>query len=284
MQMRRFYEPVFEFFFRVAAAFLAVTLLLIIYVMLREGLPAFYKVGFRPFIFGIEWQPSAGVFGILPMIVASLAVTFGSILLGYPVGLLVAIYISEMAKPKMRKILRSLVNLMAAIPSVVYGFWGLAVIVPRIRAVALPGNSLLAAIIVVSIMVLPTIISVGVSALQSVPYDEKAASLALGESSTFTTWRMSIPRCKSTLQAGLVLAFGRAIGEATAVALVAGNTVQMPGSVFDSVRTLTANTILEMGYASGLHREALMATGLVLFAFILVVNIGLTLLNRQGLK
>jgi phosphate transport system permease protein len=274
---------VVEFCFKLAAGLIFLLLLTIIYAMMSEGLPAMQEMGLFRFLLGQKWQPTNHVYGIFPMIISSMGVTLGAILLGVPTGLLVAIFIHEILAKPFRKYLQSLVSLMAAIPSVVYGFWGVAVIVPQLAQWQLPGNSMLAAILVVSLMIVPTMVAMSLSGLRSVSADEKAASLALGEGQMLTVWRVCLPRMRSTLQAAVVLAFGRAIGEATAVVLVAGNAVRVPSSLFDSVRTLTANTVMEMGYATGLHRQALMATGVVLFFFIILANLLLTLaLREQG--
>ncbi|NIZ40954.1 phosphate ABC transporter permease subunit PstC [Entomospira entomophila] len=276
--MHKILEPIVTFLFKIAAAIVFLALVGVIYAMVSEGFPGLREIGVWNFLSGTKWQPTNQVYGIFPMILASLGVTFGAIFLGVPTGLLVAIFINEILARRFRIYLIGLINLMAAIPSVVYGFWGVAVIVPYIAKIQLPGNSMLAAILVVSLMILPTMISLTLNGLRSVSADEKAASLALGESRMLTVWRVCIPRIRVTLQAAVILAFGRAIGEATAVVLVAGNHVQIPRSIFNSVRTLTANTVMEMGYATGLHRQALMATGLVLFIFIILANLLLTML------
>ncbi|NIZ19144.1 phosphate ABC transporter permease subunit PstC [Entomospira culicis] len=279
--MFKYLEPIIEFTFKLVAGLIFLLLLAIIYAMMSEGIPAIRAIGLWNFLSGTKWQPSNQVFGIFPMIISSLGVTLGAILLGVPTGLLVAIFINEILPRRFRIYLISLVNLMAAIPSVVYGFWGVAVIVPQVAKIQLPGNSMLAAILVVSLMIVPTMVSMSLSGLRSVSSDEKAASLALGEGRMLTVWRVCLPRIRSTLQAAVILAFGRAIGEATAVVLVAGNAVQIPTSLFDSVRTLTANTVMEMGYATGLHRQALMATGMTLFLFIILVNLLLSWFMRE---
>lgn len=282
--MFKLLEPIIEFCFKLVAGLIFVLLLAVMYIMLEGGLPAFREVGMTQFLLGTKWQPNNNAFGIFPMILASLFTTIGAIILGGPVGLLVAIFINEILPRKFRIYFIGLINLMAAIPSVVYGFWGVAVIVPYIAKIRLPGNSMLAAILVVSLMIIPTMVVIILNGLRSVSSEERAASLALGESKILTVWRVCIPRIRHTLEAAVILAFGRAIGEATAVVLVSGNAVRIPHSIFDSVRTLTANTVMEMGYATGLHHKALMATGLTLFTFIILVNLILVWISRGSGK
>lgn len=220
------------------------------------------------------------------MIVASLGATIGALLIGVPVGILTSIFIAEIAPKKIAKIMSGAVELLAGIPSVLYGVFGLAIIVPTIQDVFnLPkGQSLLAVIIVLAIMMLPTVITVSETAIRAVPNAYKEGSLALGASKTETIFKVIVPAAKSGIMTGVVLGIGRAIGETMAVILVAGNTPVIPSSIMDSVRPLTTNIALEMGYAFGTHQEMLFATGVVLFTFILILNLVLSKLSNKGGK
>ena len=220
------------------------------------------------------------------MIVASLGATIGALLIGVPVGILTSIFIAEIAPKKISKIMSGAVELLAGIPSVLYGVFGLAIIVPTIQEVFnLPkGQSLLAVIIVLAIMILPTVITVSETAIRAVPNAYKEGSLALGASKTETIFKVIVPAAKSGIMTGVVLGIGRAIGETMAVILVAGNTPVIPSSIMDSVRPLTTNIALEMGYAFGTHQEMLFATGVVLFTFILILNLVLSKLSNKGGK
>ena len=269
-----------------ASALLAViSLLLIIGFVFYKGLTPFIAKGysFIDFITGTTWVPSANKFGILPMIVASIISTIGALLIGAPIGILTAVFIAEVAPKKVAKVICSGVDLLAGIPSVLYGLFGLAVIVPTMQDLFnLPkGQSLLAVIIVLSIMMLPTIISVSQTAIKAVPNAYREGSLALGASKIETIFKVVLPAAKSGILAAVVLGTGRALGETMAVMLVAGNSPVIPNSIMDSVRPLTTNIALEMGYAFGTHQEMLFATGVVLFAFILILNL---LLNKLSNK
>ena len=272
-----------------ASALLAViSLLLIIGFVFYKGLTPFIAKGysFIDFITGTTWVPSANKFGILPMIVASIISTIGALLIGAPIGILTAVFIAEVAPIKVAKVICSGVDLLAGIPSVLYGLFGLAVIVPTMQDLFnLPkGQSLLAVIIVLSIMMLPTIISVSQTAIKAVPNAYREGSLALGSSKIETIFKVVLPAAKSGILAAVVLGTGRALGETMAVMLVAGNSPVIPNSIMDSVRPLTTNIALEMGYAFGTHQEMLFATGVVLFAFILILNLLLNKLsNKEGM-
>lgn len=243
-----------------------------------SGLPAIAEIGLFDFVFGAKWKPSADIYGIFPMIIGSLAATGGAILLGVPMGIFTAIFMSEIAPNAINKWIRPAIELLAGIPSVVYGFWGLVVLVPLIdKFWGGGGNSLLAAIVILTIMILPTIVNVSEAALRAVPKSYGQGSLALGASKIETIFRVQLPAAKSGILAAVVLGIGRAIGETMAVILVAGNTPQIPGALTDRIRTMTANIAMEMGYAFGLHQEALFATGVVLFIFIMALNL---ILNR----
>lgn len=283
-----FIESLTEKIFLISASVAVISLLLIIGFVFYKGLRPFIIEGysFWDFILGTQWIPSANKYGILPMIVASLGATIGALLIGVPVGILTSIFIAEIAPKKIAKIMSGAVELLAGIPSVLYGVFGLAIIVPTIQEVFnLPkGQSLLAVIIVLAIMMLPTVITVSETAIRAVPNAYKEGSLALGASKTETIFKVIVPAAKSGIMTGVVLGIGRAIGETMAVILVAGNTPVIPSSIMDSVRPLTTNIALEMGYAFGTHQEMLFATGVVLFTFILILNLVLSKLSNKGGK
>ena len=277
-------EKVVEHMFLICALIAILSLLVIIGFIFAKGLPAILKIGIVNFVFGMEWKPSEGVFGIFPMIVASLLGTAGAVLLSSIIGLFTAIFLAEIAPNWVANIFRPGVELLAGIPSVIYGFFGLIVFVPLIdKWFGGGGNSLIAVIVILTIMVLPTIISISEMALRAVPKEYKEGSLALGATHLQTIFKVLIPAAKSGILASIVLGTGRAIGETMAVILVAGNSPILPESIFGRVRTLTANIALEMGYAFGLHQEALFATGVVLFIFIIVLNLILNIvLHKQS--
>ncbi|MEG0295987.1 MAG: phosphate ABC transporter permease subunit PstC [Clostridium sp.] len=273
--------------FLISALIAVVSLVLIVGFVFYKGLTPFISKGysFTDFFFGTEWVPSADKFGIWPMILASLLGMFGSLFIGVPVGIFTAVFIAEIAPKRIANIISRAVELLAGIPSVLYGVFGLAVIVPFIQdTFALPkGQSLLAIIIVLSIMMLPTIITVSETAIRAVPKAYKEGSLALGASHIETIFKVIVPAAKSGILAGVVLGVGRAVGETMAVILVAGNSPIIPTSIMDSVRPLTTNIALEMGYAFGTHQEMLFATGIVLFVFIVLLNLTITKLsNKEG--
>lgn len=268
------------------SAFISVIslLLIICFVFYKGAIPFVFKgYSFFSFLFGTEWVPSADKYGILPMILASLYATFGSLIIGVPVGILTATFIVEVAPKSLAKIMSPAVELLAGIPSVLYGIFGLAFIVTNVQNLfnQPKGQSLLAVIIVLAIMMLPTIITVSETALRAVPKSYKEASLGLGASKTQTTFKIVIPAAKSGILAAVVLGVGRAIGETMAVILVAGNSPVIPNSIMDSVRPLTTNIVLEMGYAFGTHQEMLFATGIVLFIFIIILNLILSMISNK---
>lgn len=252
--------------------------LLITVYLVVSGIPAIQKIGLSEFLFGKEWRSTAStpLYGILPFILTSVYGTAGAILLGVPVGFFAAVYLAKMAPPKIKRIISSAVSLLAGIPSVVYGLVGMMVLVPGIRKLFdLPdGASLLAAILVLAVMILPSIISVSITALEAVPSEYEDASLALGATPEETWFRVSVPAAKSGIAAAVVLGVGRAIGEAMAVMMVSGNVPNMP-SLFQSVRFLTTAVASEMSYSSGLQQQALFSIALVLFLFILLINAAL---------
>ena len=260
-------------------------LLITIYLVL-SGLPAIRKIGLIPFLFGKTWASTAAEpsFGILPFLLTSIYGTAGAILIGVPVGFLTAVYLAKLAPPMVKTVVQAAVSMLAGIPSVVYGLVGMLVLVPGIRKLFnIPdGASLLAAIVVLSIMILPSIIKVSVTALEAVPREYEDASLALGATPMETYFRVSVPAAKSGIAAAVVLGVGRAIGEAMAVIMVAGNAPNMPG-LFESVRFLTTAVASEMSYSSGLQQQALFSIALVLFLFIMLINAALNFfLKREG--
>jgi phosphate transport system permease protein len=244
----------------------------ITFFILREGAPLIYKVGLANF-FSTDWHPTAGHYGIALMIVGSAVVTAGALTLGVPLGIACAIVLGEMAPPRARQFLKPAIEILAGIPSVVYGFMGIVVVLPFIRRhLGGPGASGLAGAVILGIMILPTVIAISLDALQAVPRSYREGSLALGATQWQTIRRVVLPGARSGIIAAVILGMGRAVGETMAVVMVAGNAVQLPHSPLDPVRTLTANLALEMGYAAGDHRAALFATGIVLFLVIVVLN------------
>lgn len=278
------------FFIAACASVLAVALICIF--LFANGIPAMKEIGFGNFLSGVTWRPNNDVYGILPMIVGSLYVTAGAIIIGVPIGILTAVFMAFYCPKRIYKPLKAATELLAGIPSVVYGFFGLVVLVPAIRTFtkdlqhaglirsAGNGSSILTASLLLGMMILPTIIGLTESSLRAVPTQYYEGAIALGATHERAIFRVVVPAAKSGVIAALVLGVGRAIGETMAVIMVAGNQARMPGSIFKGVRTLTANIVIEMGYAAGLHREALIATGVVLFVFILIINFCVALLNR----
>ncbi len=255
---------------------------LITFFIFEEGLPLILKIGLKAFLLGEKWVPSKGSFGIFPMIVSSFWVTLGALFLGIPLGLACTIFLSELLPPSIGTLFRPAIQLLAAIPSVIYGFWGIIVLVPMIRQyLGGPGMSILAGSLVLSFMILPTIITISEDSLKALPPSYKAGALALGATHWQTIWRVLIPAARSGIVASVILGMGRAIGETMAMIMILGNAVKMPASFLDSARTLTTNIGIEMGYASGDHRQALFATGIVLFFIIMALNTLAIFLSRR---
>lgn len=268
--------------FCAAACACILAVLLICFFLLSNGLPFFGKVSVFSFLSGEKWKPTNGVFGILPMILGSVYVTAGALCIGAPIGILAAIFLARFCPPAVYRILKPAVALLAGIPSVVYGFAGLSVIVPFVKNVfGGNGNSMLAACILLAMMILPTIVQVAESAIRTVPESYYEGSLALGATEERSVFRAVVPAANSGILAAVILGVGRAIGETTAVMMVAGNQARMPAGILKGVRTLTVNIVMEMGYAADLHREALIATGVVLFVFVLLINMLFSALNRR---
>jgi phosphate transport system permease protein len=241
--------------------------------IIREGAPILYEVGPRAFLLGKEWQPLRGHFGILPMILGSGVITVGALAVGVPLSLACAIVLAELAPPRVRAVLKPTIELLAGIPSVVYGFMGVLLLVPWIRThLGGPGASALAGSLILGIMTLPTIIGISIDALEAVPHSYRDASRALGATQWQTLRMVTLPAARSGIVAAIILGMGRAVGETMAVIMVAGNSVRIPGSMLQPVRTLTANIALEMSYAAGDHERALFATAIVLLCIVMILN------------
>ena len=275
MKNNKLFERIVHGIFLILGLATVACVLLITVYLVISGIPAIAEIGLWDFLFGKVWEPtgSNAQFGILPFILSSIYGTAGALILGVPIGFLTAVYLSKKASPKVKEIMSAAVSLLAGIPSVVYGLVGMMVLVPGIRNLfnLLDGASLMAAIIVLSVMILPSIIKVSITALDAVPKEYEDASLALGATPEETWFRVSVPAAKSGIATAVVLGVGRAIGEAMAVMMVSGNVANMP-SLFESVRFLTTAVSSGMGYADGLYREALFSIALVLFLFIMLIN------------
>lgn len=269
--------------FFAAACISVVAVALICVFLFGNGIPAIHEIGLKAFLLGQKWKPSNGLYGILPFILGSICVTAGSMVIGVPIALLTSVFLAYYCPKRLYPILKSAINLMAGIPSVVYGFFGLVLIVPLMRELTgKDGSTMLTASLLLGIMILPTIIGMTESALRSVPESYYEGSLALGATHERSIFCIVMPAAKSGIAAGIVLGMGRSIGETMAVIMVAGNQTWMPQGILKGVRTMTANIVMEMGYAADLHREALIATGVVLFVFILLLNLGVSVLKGRS--
>ena len=288
MKRKALTEIVMQVIFFVAACASVLAVALICIFLFANGIRAMKEIGFVKFLTGTLWRPKNEIFGIFPMIVGSLYVTAGAIIIGVPIGILTAVFMAYYCPERIYKPLKAATELLAGIPSVIYGFFGLVVIVPLVREFGRNmgfhgnGNSILTASILLGMMILPTIIGLTESSLRAVPEQYYEGAVALGATHERSIFRVVIPAAKSGVIAALVLGIGRAIGETMAVIMVAGNQARMPEGIFRGARTLTANIVIEMGYAAGLHREALIATGVVLFVFILLLNFSVALLKRRS--
>ncbi len=282
----RIRELVMQVVFLIAACISILAVALICIYLFANGLPAIGKIGPLEFLLGTEWRPGNDIYGIFPMILGSIYVTAGAVIVGVPLGLLAAIFMAKFCPKPLYKFLKPAVDLLAGIPSIVYGFFGLMVVVPLMQQLFpnTSGKSILTASILLGIMILPTIIGVSESAIRAVPDSYYEGALALGASHERSVFFVTVPAAKSGITAGVILGVGRAIGETMAVIMIAGNQPRIPGSLLDGVRTLTGNIVMEMGYASGLHREALIATGVVLFVFILIINLLFSIIKRKERK
>lgn len=273
-------------FFVCALASIAAVVLICLF-LFANGIPAMKEIGLLNFLTGAKWKPGNDIYGILPMILGSIYITAGAVVIGVPVGLLTAIFMAFYCPKKLYGLLKPCTELLAGIPSVVYGFFGMVVIVPCIRTVAalfgadISGSSILAASVLLGIMILPTVIGVSEAALRAVPSAYYEGAVAMGARHERAIFTVMLPAAKSGVLAGVVLGIGRAIGETMAVIMVAGNQPRLTGNMLKGIRTMTANIVIEMGYATGLHREALIATGVVLFVFILIINLTFSILKRR---
>jgi phosphate transport system permease protein len=291
---KKILEKIIEYALLLSATAAVLIIALIAIFVFKEGLPVIVKTGFFNFLTGTEWSPTANppVYGILPMIYGSIVVTIGSLIIGVPLGISCAIFLAEVAPKKITKFIRPAIELLAGIPSVVYGLFGMIVIVQLVKEFdlktlgnqAATGYGILAASIILAIMILPTIINISEDAIKAVPREYKEGSLALGATHWQSIVGVILPAAKSGILAGVVLGMGRAIGETMAVIMVAGNTVQLTGSIFEPIRTLTTNIAIEIFYASGQHQQALFATGIVLFLFIMMLNMTATVIIKRQVK
>ena len=280
--MKQLKETGMKVVFIIAACTSIAAVILICLFLFVNGIPAIGKIGIFDFLLGSTWRPSNGLYGILPFILGSLYVTAGAIIIGVPIGVLAAVFMARFCPRSLYRVLKPAINLMAGIPSIVYGLFGMVIIVPAIRGIfGGTGSNILTASILLGMMILPTIINLSESAIRAVPNSYYEGALALGATHERSVFCATLPAAKSGILAGVVLGIGRAIGETMAVIMVAGNSVAMPDSILSGVRTMTSNIVTEMGYASGLHREALIATGVVLFVFILIINLSFSLLKRR---
>jgi len=283
MNKQKVKEKIMQIVFLLSACISILAVALICLFLFANGIPAMNKIGIFKFLTGEVWKPTSNIYGIFPMIIGSLYVTAGAILIGVPIGILTAVFLSHFCPKKLYKLLKPAIDLLAGIPSVVYGFFGLMVVVPLIRnTFGGSGTSMLAASIILGIMILPTIIGVSESAIKAVPSSYYEGSLALGASHERSVFFTVVPAAKSGITAGVILGIGRAIGETMAVVMVAGNQAIIPSGITKGLRTLTANIVLEMGYAADLHRQSLIATAVVLFVFILIINMIFSAIKRRA--
>ena len=281
--MEQLKETVMKCVFFAAACTSILAVALICLFLFVNGIPAIGRIGVLDFLLGTTWRPSNDLYGILPFILGSLYVTAGAVLIGVPIGVLSAVFLARFCPKAVYKVLKPAVNLMAGIPSIVYGFFGMVVLVPAVRSLfGGSGSSILTASLLLGMMILPTVITLSESALRAVPDRCYEGALALGATHERSVFFATLPAARSGILAGVVLGIGRAIGETTAVIMIAGNPVAMPDGILSGVRTMTANIAMEMGYAAGLHRDALIATGVVLFVFILIINVSFSLLKRRS--
>lgn len=279
--MNKFKESAMRVVFLIAACVSIIAVLLICVFLFANGIPTMAEIGVFKFLFGTQWAPENGKYGILPMIIGSLYVTAGAILIGVPIGVLCAVFMAKFCPKRLYKVLKPMIDLLAGIPSIVYGFVALSVIVPAMRNFGGTGQNIITASLLLGIMILPTITSVTESSLRAVPDSYYEGALALGATHERSVFKSVLPAAKSGVLAGVILGVGRAIGETMAVSMIAGNQTVIPTSLIDGVRTLTTHIVIELGYSEGLHREALIATSVVLFVFILIINTCFSVLKRR---
>ena len=280
--MKQAKERVMQVVFALCACVSILAVILICVFLFANGIPGIAKIGPLKFFTGTTWKPGNDKYGILPMIMGSIYVTGGAILIGVPIGLLTAVYMAKFCNKKLYRVMKPATELLAGIPSVVYGFFGIKVLVPMVRQLfGGDGSSILTASVLLGVMILPTIIGVIEPAIRAVPESYYEGALALGATHESSIFSVMLPAAKSGILAGIILGIGRAMGETMAVVMVCGNNPRMPAGILKGARTLTANIVMDMGYATGLHREALIATGVVLFIFILIINLSFSVLKRR---
>lgn len=283
--MNKVLEFLMKIVFLICACISIAAVIMICVFMFVNGVPAIKEIGFVKFLFGTEWRPGQGLYGIGPMIVGSIYVTAGAMVVGVPIGLLTAVFLAKYSSKKIYKIVKPMVNLMAGIPSIIFGFFGLVVIIPAIQSMFdTSGKGILAASLLLGMMILPTVINTSEAAIRAVPESYYEGALALGATKERSIFKTVIPAAKSGVMSGIILGMGRAIGETMAVVMVAGNQAILPDSILSGTRTLTSNIVLEMAYATGLQRRALIGTAVVLFVFILIINVCFSTLNRKKEK
>lgn len=283
--MNKVLEFLMKIVFLICACISIAAVIMICVFMFVNGVPAIKEIGFVKFLFGTEWRPGQGLYGIGPMIVGSIYVTAGAMVVGVPIGLLTAVFLAKYSSKKIYKIVKPMVNLMAGIPSIIFGFFGLVVIIPAIQSMfGTSGKGILAASLLLGMMILPTVINTSEAAIRAVPESYYEGALALGATKERSIFKTVIPAAKSGVMSGIILGMGRAIGETMAVVMVAGNQAILPDSILSGTRTLTSNIVLEMAYATGLQRRALIGTAVVLFVFILIINVCFSTLNRKKEK
>jgi phosphate transport system permease protein len=283
VMMKQIKERLMQAVFLLAACTSILSVLLICLFLFVNGIPTIGKIGVFDFLLGTQWKPSNNIYGILPMILGSVYVTAGAVLIGVPIGVLTAVFMAKFCPKRLYQVLKPMVELLAGIPSVVYGFFGMVVLVPVVRNLfGGHGSSMLTASLLLGIMILPSVIDVSESAIRAVPENYYEGALALGASHERSVFFVLLPAARSGILAAVILGVGRAIGETMAVIMVAGNQARMPAGLLKGIRTMTANIVLEMGYAADLHREALIATAVVLFVCILIINLAFYALRRRS--
>ena len=280
--MKQAKERIMQAVFALCACVSILAVILICVFLFANGIPGIAKIGPLKFFTGTTWKPGNDKYGILPMIMGSIYVTGGAILIGVPIGLLTAVYMAKFCNKKLYRVMKPATELLAGIPSVVYGFFGIKVLVPMVRQLfGGDGSSILTASVLLGVMIRQTIIGVIEPAIRAVPESYYEGALALGATHERSIFSVMLPAAKSGILAGIILGIGRAMGETMAVVMVCGNNPRMPAGILKGARTLTANIVMDMGYATGLHREALIATGVVLFIFILIINLSFSVLKRR---
>lgn len=282
MKSAKFKEKAMQVLFLLCACVSILAVIMICRFIFLNGIPAMAEIGFKDFIFGSTWKPKQNIYGIFPMIVASIYVTAGAIIVGVPIGILTAVFMACYCPKGIYRFIKPMVNLLASVPSVIYGFFFLVFVVPIVQKITdTSGKGILTASILLGVMILPTIINTSESSIRAVPNSYFEGALALGTTKEISIFKTVIPAAKSGILSGIILGIGRAVGETMAVVMVAGNQAVLPKSITSGVRTLTGNIVIEMAYASGLHRKALIATAVVLFVFILIINLCFSIITRK---